>query len=180
MTPNDRHLWIDLTAARYLEAVEANDFDAQTELWALAAADAELEAAFREIHVGLLEEVQASAAAVIGAAVAKHLTSGEVVRPAGGVVTVADVANELFRHTPERLPAESHVLNERLRQATDELPTELGLLQLTDWMVAKFGPVPAEYLKAFRHAANKVRMRASPEAGYQLAARRTKPAGGAT
>lgn len=180
MTPNDRSLWIDLTAARYLDAVEANDFDTQQELWALAATDAELEAAFHEVHAGLLEEEQERTAAAIGAAAAKHLTSGEVVRPAGGPVTVADVADELFRHTPDRLPAEAHALNERLRKASDELPAELGLLQLTDWMVAKFGPVPAEYLKAFRHAANKVRMRASPEAGYQLAARRAKPAGGPT
>jgi hypothetical protein len=71
-------------------------------------------------------------------------------------------------------------LNDRLRKATDELPADLGLPELADWMAAKFGPVPAEYLKAFRHAATKVRMRASPEAEYQMAARRAKPAGGAS
>lgn len=57
MTPTDRRLWIDLTAARYLEAVEREDWDAQAELWALAAQDPELEAAMHDIHAGLIEEM---------------------------------------------------------------------------------------------------------------------------
>lgn len=56
MTPTDRRLWIDLTAARYLDAVERDDFDAQAELWAIAAQDPDLEAAFHDTHLGLLEE----------------------------------------------------------------------------------------------------------------------------
>ena len=180
MTPADRRLWLDVQAARYLAAIEAEAFDLQGELWQLAAHDHELEEALHAVHTWLAEETTAGVAAAVEDAVAKHLTSAEVIRPPTGPVTVGMVADELFRHPPDRLPAEAHALNERLRLAADELPAELGLLQLTDWMVAKFGPVPPEYLKAFRHAATKVRMRASPEAEYQLAARRAKPAGGST
>ncbi len=178
MTPNDRHLWIDLTAARYLDAVEANDFDAQKELWALAATDADLEAAFHEVHAGLVEEEQAHATAAIGAAAAKHLTSGQVVRPAGGVVTVGDVADELFRHTPDRLPAEAHALNEKLRRATDELPAALGLSRLVAWAEARYGAAPPEFWKAFRDAALKLELRAAAETDYQLAARKGPKPGG--
>ena len=39
MTPQDRRLWIDLTAAEYLVALEGEDYPAQERLWALAAAD---------------------------------------------------------------------------------------------------------------------------------------------
>lgn len=180
MTPADRRLWLDMQAARYLVAVEAEDFDLQDELWSLAAHDPELEEAFYAVHTGLAEEAAAGVAATVADAVVKFLPSAEVIRSAAGPVTVGMVADELFRHPPDRLPATAHALNEKLRQASDELPAELGLLELTDWMVAKFGPVPAEYLKAFRHAATKVRMRASPEAEYQLAARRAKPAGGSS
>ena len=37
------------------------------------------------------------------------------------------VADELFRHTPDRLSAAAHSLNEKPRRATDELPAEFGL-----------------------------------------------------
>jgi hypothetical protein len=180
MTPADRRLWLDAQAADYLAAVEAEDFDRQDELWALAAHDHELEEAMHAVHAGLAEEAADGAAAAVAAAVGQFLPSAEVIRPAAGPVTVGMVADELFRHTPDRLPAAAHSLNERLRRATDELPADLGLPELTDWMATMFGPVPAEYLKAFRHAAAKVRMRASPEAEYQLAARRAKTAGGAS
>lgn len=170
MTPNDRRLWIDLTAARYLEAVERDDFDAQVELWALAAQDPELEAAFHDIHLGLLEERESALPAAIEAAAA-HLTSGEIVRPAAGPVTVAQVADELFRHTPDRLPPEAHALNDRLRQSDEPLPADLGLSKLVVWAEAKFGPAAAEYWQAFRAAALKLELRAAADTEYQLAAR---------
>ncbi|MBP3957847.1 hypothetical protein J8F10_21550 [Gemmata sp. G18] len=178
MNPADRLLWLDTQAAHYLAAVEADDFDRQDALWALAAHDHELEEALHAVHAGLAEEAVTGMAAAVAAAVGQFLPSAGLIHPTGGPVTVGMVADELFRHTPGRLPPAAHALNETLRRATDELPADLGLPELTDWMVAKFGPVPTEYLKAFRHAATKVRMRASPEAEYQLAARRAKPAGG--
>ncbi|OWK37301.1 hypothetical protein [Fimbriiglobus ruber] len=180
MTPSDRRLWLDLQTARYLDALERFDFDRQDELWALAAADPELEAAFHSLHVGLEEADAEATADALAAAVEKHLPSAEIVRPAAGPVTVSMVAEELFRHTPDRLSADAHALNDRLRQSADELPAELGLPTLTAWAEARFGPAPAEYWQAFRQAAIKTRMRARADEEFQIAARNTrrKPEGG--
>jgi hypothetical protein len=175
MNPHDRRLWLDLTAARYLDAIERDDFDTQVELWRAAESDPELEEAFHDIHAGLVEEREVAAAAIIAAVAEKHLTSGEVVRPTAGPVTVADVADDLFRHTPDRLPASAHAINERLRAVAEPLPTDLGLWSLSAWIEARFGPMPPEYLVVFRQAALKVRMRVNSEMEYQLAARRAKP-----
>lgn len=176
MTPNPDRIRLDLLAARYLEAVERDDFETQEQLWQLAGTDPQLVAAFRQVHDDLLaeqEEVEAThAKTAITSAVEQHLTSAEIVTPTAGPVTVAAVANELFRHTPDRLPAAAHVLNERLRQSPEELPASLGLSKFVAWAEATFGPAPIEYWKAFREAALLVRMRATPETEFQLAARK--------
>jgi hypothetical protein len=176
MNPTDRRLLLDLAAARYLAALERNDFTEMADLWQLALADSELEAVFLEVHTGLLEEqaseVAAAATAAVGAAVEAHLPSAEIVHPSADPVTVGDVAEELFRHTPDRLPAEAHLLNERLRASQEQLPEELGLSGLIEWAEKRFGAAPAEYWKAFRQAAVKLELRRSAEAEYHLAARR--------
>lgn len=178
MTPHDR-LRVSLASARYLEALERDDQTTLDVLCEQAATDMELFTAFREIDEGLLEEQQmndiATATNIVAALAEKHLTSGEVVRPAAGPVTVADVARELFLHTPNRLPADAHRMNERLRTAKEPLPENLGLSSLVVWAEAKFGPAAPEYWKAFRAAAIKVRMRVNSDVEFQLAARRTKP-----
>jgi hypothetical protein len=171
MTPHDR-LRVSLAAARYLDALERHDEAELESLWASAASDAELLAAFRDIHAGLLEEQAARNTATLSEAVEKHLPSAEVVRPATGPVTVADVADELFRHTPDRLPAEAHRLNERLRQSAEPVPTDLGLSKLTAWAEAKYGAAPPAYWKAFLQAATKLELRRAAAAEYQLAARK--------
>jgi len=170
MTPHDR-LRVGLAAARYLDALERNDEADLESLWAAAAADPELLAAFRDIHAGLLEEQAARDAAVLSEAVEKHLPSAEVVRPPSGPVTVADVADELFRHTPDRLPADAHRLNERLRQSAEPIPTDLGLPKLIAWAEAKYGPAVREYWKAFHQAVIKLHTRRE-SAEYQTAARK--------
>jgi hypothetical protein len=130
----------------------------------------------REVHAGLIEEQAHGAAtaaeAALTAAVEAHLPSAEILRPAAAVVTVADVADELFRHAANRLPAEAYLLNERLRRSPELLPPKLGLPQLTAWAEALFGRAPPEYWKAFRQAAVKLELRRAAEAEYQLAARR--------
>jgi hypothetical protein len=175
MNPTDPRLRRDLHAARYLDALERNDFDTAAALWRLALADPELESALREVHAGLIEEqareATASAEATLTAAVEAHLPSAEVIRPAGPV-TAADVADELFRHPPNRLPAAAHALNEKLRTAAEPLPPNLGLPQLTAWAESLFGSAPPEYWKAFRQAAVKLELRRAAEAEYQMAARR--------
>jgi hypothetical protein len=175
MNPTDPRLRLDLAAARYLDALERDDFATTAALWQLALADPELEAVLREVHAGLIEE-QAHAAtalanAALTAAVEAHLPSAEILRPSAAVVTVADVADELFRHAPSRLPAEAYLLNERLRTAAEPLPANLGLPQLTVWAEALFGQAPPAYWKAFRQAAVKLELRRAAEAEYQMAAR---------
>lgn len=181
MTHRDR-LRIDLAAAAYLDALARDDPDAQARLWGQAAADPNLLAAFREVHAGLLEECEAADQTAAGAAIARavetHLPSAEVVRPPSGPVTVGDVADELFRHTPDRLPPEAHALNAALRASQEPLPADLGIWVLKEWAEGKFGPGPADYWRAFGEAARKVRMRANADAEYQLAARRAKPSTG--
>jgi hypothetical protein len=173
MTPNDRRLWIDVTAARYLEAVEREDFAAQDELWLLAAADPDLEAAFHEIHALIIEEEQERTTAAVAAAVEQHLPAARVVQPAAGPVTFADVADELFRAPPGGVPTDGWRLNDALRSSDEPLPRELGLTALIEFAEKKFGVAPREYWKAFREAALTVRMRANTlAADYQLAARR--------
>lgn len=178
MTPHDR-LRVDIAAARYLDALERDDDAILEMLWQQATADADLLAAFRQIHAGLLEEQQqANADRTTGAiadAVEKHLPSADVIRQQAGPVTVGDVAAELFRHTPDRLPAAAHALNEQLRSSAEPLPVDLGLSKLVAWVEAKFGAGPADYWKAFRQAAIKLELRRAAEAEFQLAARKAPP-----
>ena len=51
MTPNDRYR-VSRAAARYLDALDRDDADALAALWAEAANDSDLQAAFRDIHAG--------------------------------------------------------------------------------------------------------------------------------
>lgn len=178
MNPADRRLWLDMQAARYLVAVEAEDFDLQDELWSLAAHDPELEDVLHAVHAGLAEEATAGVTAAVADAVVEFLPSAEVIRPTTGPVTVGMVADELFHHTPDRLPAAAHALNEKLRQASDELPAELGLSKLVAWAEARFGTTDPAYWKAFRDAALKLELRAAAETDYQLAARKGPKAEG--
>jgi hypothetical protein len=179
MNPSDDRLRLDLAAARYQEAMEREDFDTMAEVWQLALAEPELESALRDVHAGLLEEqaleATATAEVALTAAVESHLPSADIVRPGAGPVTVGDVANELFRRAPDRLPAAAHLLNEQLRSSLEPLPPDLGLSKLTAWAEATFGAGPAEYWKAFRQAAVKLELRRAAEREYRLAARQTPP-----
>lgn len=178
MNAADRRLWLDLQAARYLAAIDAEDIDAQDAVWALAAKDTELEEALHAVHEGVNAERDAEAARAVADAVAQHLPSAEVIRLAAGPVTVGMVAAELFRHAPGKLSAAAHQLNDRLRQSAEELPTDLGLSKLTAWAEARFGPAEAGYWAAFRAAALKLELRAAAEVEYQLAARQAPKRGG--
>ena len=98
MTPQDRRFWINLTTSQSLDAVERDDFDAQDRLWALAATDSELEAAFLETHDAITEEAQAAALNptidAVRAAVLKHLPGVELDAPNGPTLFAA------LRHWP--------------------------------------------------------------------------------
>jgi hypothetical protein len=170
---------IDRLTAAYLDALDRRDFDAIDRIWDRAATDPDLERSLHELHATLDVEDECDAeqrvAVAVTEAVERHLPSAEVVQPASGPVTVADVADELFRHTPDRLPAEAHALNEKLRSARVQLPDDLGLSKLIAWAEAKFGAAPPEYWKAFRQAAIKLELRRAADAEYRLAARPVPP-----
>ncbi len=175
MNPKDYRLFVDLVAARYLDALENDDHAAMEGIWKLAAEHPDLEKALHEVHEGLLEEQAqadlAAAEAALAKVVEKHLPSAEIVRSGDRPVTVADVADELYRHTPDRLPAEAHALNEKLRGCREPLPPELGLTKLAAWGDAKFGAAPIEYWQAFRRAAVKMQLQRTAASEYRLAAR---------
>ncbi len=175
MSTNNRRLQLDLIAARYLEAVEQKDFSTMSSIWQAALNDPELEAVLHEIHAGIVEEQAqenaASATATLTAAVETHLPSADIIKQKVGPVTVADVAEELYRHTPDRLPAEAHGLNEHLRTVQEPLPDELGLSGLTAWAQTRYGSAPGEYWAAFRRAAVKLELQRAAEAEYHMAAR---------
>jgi hypothetical protein len=176
MNPNIRRFQLDVTAARYLDALERDDFTTMEEIWRAAQEDRDLAVALQEIHAGLVEEQDSGLAsfssAALKTAVQEHMPSAEVTEVTGGLVTVADVAEELFRHTPDRLPVNAHVLNDKLRSTQEPLPDDLGLSGLTAWAEARFGNAPAEYWRAFRQAALKLELRRASGVEYQLAARR--------
>ena len=176
MNANEWQALLDRAAERYLDALDREDFDAMASVWELAGTNPELERLLDALHVGLLDDQSHASTAALEAAVERHLPSASIIRATAGPITVAEVADELFRHAPDRLPAAAHALNERLRHSREPLPADLGLFPLADWAEATFGTAPAEYWKAFRQAALKVRMRANSEADFRLAARRGKPA----
>ncbi len=180
MNPIERRLQLDLAAARYLDALERDDFAAMAEMWRAASDDNELEALLREVHAGLLEERAhgelAAVAKGIAIAVQDHLPSAQIVRQSCGPTTVGDVADELYRNSPDRLPIDAHLLNERLRGSQKPLPEDLGLSMLTAWAESHFGKGPPEYWRVFRQAAVKLVLRYAAENEYRLAARRnSKP-----
>jgi hypothetical protein len=170
---------IDRITASYLEALDREDIDVVDQIWERAATEPDLERALHELHLAQDAEDEKTTAQetvrIVARAVEQHITSAEIVRPVAGAVTVADVADELFRHTPNRLQASAHVLNERLRLEREPLPIELGLSKLTAWAEARFGPAPRDYWKVFREAALKLELRRAAEAEYRLAARPGQP-----
>jgi hypothetical protein len=175
MTPNPERLRKELLAAEYCEALETDDFETEARLWKLAETEPELIELFQQVHADLLEErLDAEAAQVTSAltnVVAQHLKA-EIINDATQPVTVAAVADELFRHAPDRLSPVAHQLIERMRQDKDELPDDLGLSKLTTWLEVKFGKAEAELWKAFRAAAVKLEGRRASEIDYQMAARK--------
>lgn len=175
MNPNPEILRRELLAAKYLEAVESDDFDSQEAFWTLAESEPELAELFHQVHDDLVAEQDtaetAAATSAIANAVEKHLPSASLIRDPSGSVTFADVADELYRHPPMGLSNDVFRLNDDLRSSSEPLPTELGLTALIAFAEAKFGTAPREYWQAFRQAALKLELRRASQTEYQLAAR---------
>jgi hypothetical protein len=178
MTNREDQHRLDRLALQYLAAVEAEDFDAIDALLEQAADDAELDAMLHGLNAELVAEQEARDHAAVTSAlldtIEKHMPSAEVIRPAIGPLTVAEVAEHVRRHPPAGLTADDLRINDVLRKALAEVPPELGISQVVRWG-SQFGPAPEAYWRAFREAALDLLMGRTSETNYQLAARPKRP-----
>ena len=137
MTNRENQHRLDRLALQYLAAVEAEDFETIDALFEQAADDAELDAMLHGLNAELVAEQDARERAAITAAVLdaveQHLPSAEVIRPAVGRLTVAEVAEHIRRHPPSGLTAADLRINDVLRGTTEAVPEELGLSQVLGW-----------------------------------------------
>jgi hypothetical protein len=170
MTDRENQCRLDVLAMRYLGALDAGDFHAIEALWKQAEGDPDLGDLLHGLNAELVADRQADTRAAVGrevvAAIEKHMPSAEVVRPASGPVTVAEVAEHIRKNPPRGLTTDELRLNDMLRASGEVVPTELGMSQVVGWG-RRFGAVPESYWKAFRAAALKLRMqRESPRLSH--------------
>jgi hypothetical protein len=176
MTNRENQLRLDRLALQYLTAIEAEDFDTIDALWGQAADDADLDEMLHGLHAELVagQDAQQRDAAAVVAAIEEHLPSAEVIRPAAGPLTVAEVADYIRRHPPAGLTTDDLRINDVLRKAGADVPAQLGLRQVIRWG-SQFGHAPEAYWRAFREAALDLWMQRSSAEHYQLAARPKRP-----
>jgi hypothetical protein len=178
MTDRENQHRLDQLALRYLAAVETEDFDTIEALWEQADDDDDLDAMLHGLHAELVAEQdaaeQATIATVLLDSIERHMPSTEVIRPASGPLTVAEVAEYIRRHPPAGLTTDDLHINDVLQRTTEAVPTELGISQVIRWG-KRFGSAPEAYWRAFRQAALKLRMQRQAEADFHMAARPTKP-----
>lgn len=178
MTDRENQHRLDALALRYLAAVEAEDFDAVGALWEQAAHDDDLGAMLHGLNAELVAEQDSAERAAIDSAVIeqieRHMPCAEVVRPATGPLTAAEVAESIRRNPPAGLTTDELHFNDVLRKTTEAVPDGLGLSQVIRWGT-HFGIAPEAYWRAFRAAALDLRMRRSSAENYQMAARPQRP-----
>lgn len=178
MTDRENQQRLDRLAMKYLAATEAEDFETISALWEQAADDADVDAMLHGLHAEIVaeqdaQEHEAIASAVLDA-VEKHLPSAELIRPATGPLTVAEVAEYIRRHPPAGLTADDLKMNDVLQTSVEKVPAELGISQVVRWG-ARFGPAPEAYWRAFREVALDLWMERTSAENYQLAARPQRP-----
>jgi hypothetical protein len=162
---------------QYLAALDAEDFDTIDALWKQVADDADLEAMLHGLNAELVpeeerQETEAVTAAVLGA-IEQQMPSAKLARKTGPV-TAAEVAERIRQCSPAGFSADKLSFNDRMRKATDEVPTQLGISDVIRWG-ARFGKSPDGYWQAFREAALDLSMEREPAANYRLAARPQRP-----
>jgi hypothetical protein len=178
MTNRENQHRLDRLALQYFAAVETEDFDTIRALWEQAADDTDLDAMLHGLNAELVAEQEARESATIASVVLdtidKHMPSAEVIRPTTGPLTVAEVAEHIRRHPLAGLTTDDLTINDVLRKATEEVPTELGISQLVRWGT-RFGFAPEAYWRAFREVALDLWMQRTSAENYQLAARPQRP-----
>jgi hypothetical protein len=178
MTDRERQRQLDLLAMQFVDALEAQDFEAIDRLWTISASDPELQATLIETASELAQtyelEAQARVEGAVVEAVERHMPSAEVIRPVTGPLTVGEIAEFIRRHPPANLTTDEIAANEQLRPSAEVVPAQLGLSQVLAWG-RQFGSLPESYWRAFRQTAIKLRMRRDSELTLQMAARASKP-----
>ena len=178
MNERENQQRLDRLAMKYLTAIDAGDFDVIDALWLQAEQDAELAEMLHALHAEVVASQEAASQAAINkevvAAIEKHMPSAEVIRPASGPLTVAEVAEHIRKNPPRGLTTDDLILNDVLRASAEAVPAELGISQILGWS-RRFGAAPEAYWKAFRVAALKLRMQRESAESHQMAARPSKP-----
>ncbi len=176
MNPISERMRYELLAAKYLLAIETDDFATQEALWHLAETEPDLVTLFQQVHDDLLEEEQQAevekVTQAIEESVEQHLPGAAVVKEPSQAVSFADVAAELLRSMPNEFSSDELQYNDSLRSRVVPLPDDLGLSNLITHAEAAFGPAPREYWQAFQKLAIRLRMRHADAENLQLAARR--------
>jgi hypothetical protein len=178
MTDRQNQQRLDQLALRYLAAIDAEDFDTIGTLWEQAADDPDLEEMLHGLNAEIVAEQDAAEQDALAGAVVeqieKHMPSAEVIRPATGPLTVAEVAEHIRRRPPPGLTTDDLRLNDVLRKTNEAVPEELGLSQVLRWGT-RFGAAPEAYWRAFREVALDLWMQRTSAEQYQLAARPQRP-----
>jgi hypothetical protein len=174
MTNRENQKRLDKFAMRYLTAIDAGDFDTLSDLWARAADDPDLCEMLHELNATLATEDREAATNAVVAAIEQHMPSAEVVRPAVGPLTVAEVADHIRKNPPPGLTTDDLRINDILRGSAQVVPAELGISQVVAWG-RQFGSAPEPYWRAFREVALDLWMRRTSADNYQMAARPQRP-----
>ncbi|HMP16120.1 MAG TPA: hypothetical protein PKD72_03785 [Gemmatales bacterium] len=176
MTPHDTRR-LDLLCELYLQALEQGHLEVQEQLWQIAREDEAIVEAFREIHEGLLEEIQLANQEgtdhAIRQTVEQHLPSATPLR-APGSLPVSAVAQAMKKFPAANKPAVA-ALMEKLIHSTDTLPDLQGFTRLRTWAEAQYGPAPESFWQAFHRARLDLEMAHPATAYYSMAARPAPP-----
>jgi hypothetical protein len=177
-------LRLELAALAYLDALEADDFDAVADLWERACDDSELCDVLSELSEGLAAEGEPSPgweadAAKVSQWLKQHLASSSPPPPPAGPLTAGDVAARiagddrlLARLRPDERDANALLLTNRTA-----LPLELATASLERWAAGLPVHAGKNYWNVFRHAAVMMTMSRGHRTGLLMAARRKPPAG---
>ena len=175
---SDRNHELDSIVIRFLSALEDGDFETVEQVWSAAASDPELETALTdaagELAAEYDREFHEHAGSMLETTVRAAMPTAEVIRPATGPVTIAEVADHICRTGAPGLNAVDLVLNDALARIEDPVPEHLGLSSVIAWG-ARYGVAPDSYWRLFRQSALSLRLRRESETEYRLAARPGRP-----
>ena len=178
MTEREIQLRLDRLALQYLAAIDGDDFKTVEALWAQAADDPDLDEMLHGLNAELAEEQESrdreSVTTALLEGIERHMPSAEIIRSPAGQLSAAEVADHIRRHPPAGLTLDDLKLNDALRRATEVVPTELGITQVTRWGT-RFGSAPQAYWRAFREAALDLWMERTSAENYRMAARPKRP-----